>query len=60
MRITREELTTNGIIRLLYGINHQAINDLEKGTRKQKKDAMKYITSDWCKFINSIIINNNQ
>ena len=58
MRLAREELTTNGVIRLINGINNQAINDLNKGNRKQKKDAKNYIDSDWCKYINSIIINN--
>lgn len=58
-RLAREELTTSGVIRLIEGINNQAINDLEKGNRKQKKDAKTYIDSNWCRFINSIIVNNN-
>ena len=59
MRLAREELTTNGVVRLINGINEQAINDLKKGNRKQKKDAKNYINSKWCKFINDIVINNN-
>ena len=59
MRLLREELTTRGVIRLINGINNQAIIDLKKGTRQQKKDANNYIDSNWCKFINSVIINNN-
>ena len=59
MRLAREELTTSGVIRLINGINNQAIIDLKKGNRKQKKDAKNYIDSNWRKFINSIIINNN-
>lgn len=59
MRLSRDELTTNGVIRLINGVNNQAINDLEKGNRKQKKDAKNYIDSNWRRFINNIIINNN-
>ena len=59
MRLAREELTTSGAIRLIHGINSQAINDLKKGNRKQKKDAKIYIDSGWCRYINNIIINNN-
>ena len=59
MRLAREELTTSGVIRLINGINNQAIYDLKKGNRKQKKDAKNYISSNWCRYINSIIINNN-
>ena len=58
-RLAREDLTTSGVIRLINGINSQAIDDLKRGSRKQKKDAKNYINSDWCKFINDIIINNN-
>ena len=55
MRLARDELSTSGVVRLINGINRQAINDLEKGNRKQKKDANNYIKSNWCIFINSII-----